>query len=333
MHSEQMGPDKERGSGGRSATITVCAGGRPEPTIIRFIVHCFLKQKGRRMKTRWLAGLMLAVVPGLVAAPVRAEAPQATPRAYLGVGVAAPKDASQHGALVQEVTPDSPAAKAGFKNGDLITKLADQNVNDPKALADSVRTHKPGDKLSVHVMRDGKEQTLDVTLGERTAPVPPKARELLGNKHTAFLGVRTHDLTAEQKKRLDTTADKGAIVMEVMSDSPAAKAGLKTDDIITAVNGQAVANPDELASAIRKIGTGKEVTLKVMRGKESKEIKATLADMPFALSWFHGMEPRWEMTDKQFTLPSNIDPELKRHIEEMQKRLREFEEQLAPPAK
>jgi len=268
------------------------------------------------MRNRWLAGMMLALVPGVVSAPAWAETKPTTARAFLGVSVEAPKDAAGTGALVRAVTPDSPAAKAGLKTGDLIIKIDKQAVSDPKALVEGVAAHKPGDKLSVQLMRDGKEQTLHVTLAERTVGLPPSVREFLANKHGAFLGVRAQDLTAAEKKRLDVTLEKGAVVMEVVSDSPAARAGLKPDDVITAVNGQAVANPEELRAAIQKVGAGKETTLKVMRGKEVKEIKASLDEMPLGLSELRG-----------------LNPELKRQIEEMQKRLREFEEHLAPPAK
>src|SRR5207244_2180761 len=88
-------------------------------------------------------------------------------------------------------------------------------------------------------------------------------------------GVQMQDLTPELKDRLKVQADAGAVVTDVVPDSPAAKAGLKRDDVITAVDSRPVKNPMDLQGAIQTAGAGKEITLQVARGNEKLSVKAT----------------------------------------------------------
>ncbi len=286
------------------------------------------------MKNRLLHRLALvALLPGLglgLALPVGAAEPRPTARAFLGalVGPTA-KDAARAGALVREVTPDGPAAKAGLANGDVVFKADDKEVRDPQTLVGLIQGHKPGDKVKLQVLRDGKEQMLEVTLGERKLAQVPPVPKLPSAARGVYLGVQTQELTPELKDRLKVGVDKGVVVVDVLPHSPAAKAGLKTDDVITGVDGQKVTKPEELRAAIQKMSAGKETTVKVMRGKESKEIKVQLAEMPFGLSWMHDFEKRWPAADSRFPmdLPPGLHPDIERRLQEIQKWLRDHDEQ------
>jgi serine protease Do len=269
------------------------------------------------MRSRIYSGLvLLAVVPGLVAAAedekpaAKAEKPAA--RAFLGIALEpTAKDAAHAGALVRDVMPNSPAARAGLKAGDVITRLQDKEVKEPKTVIETVAQHKAGDKLTLHFWRDGKEQTAEVTAGEQAARSPfPRPMAVI--PQGIYLGVHAQDITPELKTKLGVTADKGAVVMDVMPDSPAAKAGLKVNDVITGVNDQAVANAEELRNAVRKAGAGKEATLKVTRGKENMEVKVKLPEMPLGFRGLQGMLPQF-------------DKEMPRRFEDLEKMLRDFE--------
>ncbi len=87
-------------------------------------------------------------------------------------------------------------------------------------------------------------------------------------------------LTPELRKQLNVKAEAGAVVMEVLPNTPAAQAGLKRDDVITQVNGQAVKDPGDLRAAVQKAGAGKDVTLHLLRGSNEKEIKVALKTGP-----------------------------------------------------
>jgi hypothetical protein len=86
-------------------------------------------------------------------------------RAYLGVWMETAPD--ENGALVRQVRSDSPAAKAGLMPGDIVTKLDNRDVNDPKDISDAVAGKKAGDKLDIHVERNGKQMTLHALLEQR----------------------------------------------------------------------------------------------------------------------------------------------------------------------
>ena len=87
---------------------------------------------------------------------------------YLGVSMGAPTG-GQDGALVQEVASGSPADKAGLRPGDLVVAIDGQPVADPSEMSARVRAHKPGDKVTLQVVRDGNETTITATLSQRPA--------------------------------------------------------------------------------------------------------------------------------------------------------------------
>src|SRR5262249_18568492 len=152
---------------------------------------------------------------------------------YLGV-IVGPAEEGGNGILVLDVTPDSPAAQSGLKKGDKIVKLDDKEVPNVEQFLRAVAGKKPGDKINLGILRDGKEQNLGVTLGERPAPEAPTFPGMPGSRRPAFLGVQTQPLTPEIKRRLNIEAEAGVVVTEVVPRSPAAQTGLKRDDVITA---------------------------------------------------------------------------------------------------
>jgi putative serine protease PepD len=75
----------------------------------------------------------------------------------------------EHGVKLTGVRAGSPAEQAGIRGGDVIVKMGDRDVADLQGLTDALRAHRPGDAVSVTVLRDGRELTVTVTLGTRTA--------------------------------------------------------------------------------------------------------------------------------------------------------------------
>jgi serine protease Do len=279
----------------------------------------------KRLVCRALPALLVAGLCLALLSPARAADQTSAAKPFLGVLVAPVKDAAQTGALIHEVTPDSPAAKAGLKNGDVITRVGDKEVKGPEAVVEAVQGHKPGDKLKVTFLREGKEQTAEVTLGEHRLPhrLPMPER-----RRGAFLGVLSQELTPELKKQLNVSVDKGAVVMQVLPESPAARAGLHKDDVITAVNDQAVGNPEELRAAIQKLEPGKETTLKVNRGGETKEIKVQLQPAKFGFGVPFDFDKDFPMLkDGKFPFEKfpSFDKDVEKLFEELHKRIEEMQ--------
>jgi len=288
------------------------------------------------MRSLLLRKLFAAVaLAGLVAAPVSlvaAESAKEAGRSYLGIGVEAKaKEANPDGVTLHQVSPEGPAAKAGLKEGDRVMMAGDKKVTMFKDIQDALAGHKPGDKLILKVIREGKEQTITVTLGEQ-----PKQREEAKRveKNQAFLGVYSQLLSPELKEQLELKVDKGVLVTQVLPESPAAKAGLAEEDVITHVNNVAVNTPKDLSAAIQKAGAGKEVTMKVMRGKQEMELKAHLQALP-AGDRFQGKGI--EMPEGFDQFPNHFrsffqdeakTATLEKKVQELQERIRELEQKL-----
>jgi serine protease Do len=177
-------------------------------------------------------------------------------RGYLGVNLQtitpALKDSfnlkSNKGALVGEVVADSPAAKAGLKEGDVITALNGQAVDDSKQVQLQVIALPPGSKVALDVLRDGKAKQLTVTTGER--PGARGARQLddgakggSSDDEGVLNGVAVDDLNRNTRQQFNLPGDlKGAVVTQVDPNSAAAKAGLRPGDVILEINKQRVDN-------------------------------------------------------------------------------------------
>jgi serine protease Do len=245
---------------------------------------------------------------------------------FLGVMVTEGDD-GQRGVMVQNVFPDSPAAKAGVKSGDRIIKIGDQEPKDVEGFLKAIASHKPGDKVTLLVKQGDKEQSLTATLGERpegaTArrePMPsPRAAQ-----GPAYLGVIIEPLTDDVRKETNVDAKEGVVIIEVAPNSPAEKAGLKHGDVITEVSGKAVKQPDELSDMVRQGGAGKELSLSIVRGNEKKTLKATPQSglMGYGSPGFGQFNPQ----ESGFTMdPSRRIRELERKVADLEKRLQEME--------
>lgn len=262
-----------------------------------------------------LAGV-LSVAPELCAQEPNSGGPLPTPRVLLGVFAEPTAANADHvGVRVMEVTPDSPAAKAGLERGDVISKIGEVDVRNIRDFFRALAEHKAGDKVKLEVFRGGKAQNMNVTFAERQARPGDAPRE-----RPAFLGIDSAELTPAVKQRLGVSVDTGVVVADVMPNTPAAKAGLQRGDVVTAVNGKDVANPEELRQAIRAAGAGQELTMKVARGKETREVKAKLeaAGAPSI------MPPMRERSNPLETMDRRIN-ELEKRVQDLEKRLKDKE--------
>jgi serine protease Do len=99
---------------------------------------------------------------------------------------------------------------------------------------------------------------------------------LIGDDGSSWLGVETHEVTADKAKELKLSAERGAVLGKIVPDSPAAKAGLKENDVVTEINGQRVEGAAQFRRMIREIPAGRTIQLTVWRDGRSQTISATL---------------------------------------------------------
>jgi S1-C subfamily serine protease len=224
--------------------------------------------------------------------------------------VAKEKLAGTTGAVVTEVVKDSAAEKAGVKVGDVVTSFDGERVRSARQLERLVEETPAGRTVKVALQRAGAPVTLDVTpevpkITQMTPGMPAEGGNVFGWKRApgqdlegpqgmpfkfemptgrfdfegepfmaasrGRLGVRVQDLTEELAGYFGVKA--GVLVAGVEADAPAAKAGIKAGDVITAVNGQAIAEPGELRREVAKVEDGKTADLSVTRDKKPLTLK------------------------------------------------------------
>ncbi len=213
-------------------------------------------------------------IPSQIARPIAAELIKdgKVSHGYLGIGIndVTPDNekffdvANANGAVVTEVTPDSPASRAGLHVGDVVTKLNGQEIATASALQMDVSDDVPGTHVALEILRDGKPQQVSVTLGQLGGPRPVEAAENDSQNH-ARLGIAVTNITPDVRQQLNLPEQvKGGVaVAQVRPASPAEDAGLSNGDVILQVDRQPVESTEQFRSDIEKVPSGKDVLLLV----------------------------------------------------------------------
>jgi len=275
-----------------------------------------------------LAGGVAALCVGLIALPGTSTQPQdasaATPQAgavtagpeiemaledeggsWLGVEtqeVTAEKAkdlklSAERGVVIGKVLEESPAAKAGLKDGDVVTEINGQPVEGTVQFRRIIRETPAGRTLRLTVWRDGHSQTVNATLGKmqenrkrwmtampevfnfrlpempEVAPIPdvPSIEWDNGNllMNRPRLGIDAEDLSGQLGSYFGAPDGEGILVRDVNPGSAAEKAGVKAGDVITSLNGERIHGLAELRSKLSAAGEGKTAKLGVLRNKSA----------------------------------------------------------------
>lgn len=211
-----------------------------------------------------------------------------SPRADIGATV---RDADA-GVVVDEVTPDGPAARAGLKAGDVLLSFDGERVRSARQFTRLVAESAPDRAVTAAIERDGKRTELRVTpAAQAFAFDSERLRERLGDAEElmarlpfefdwpgahARLGVTVQELTPQLEKYFG--AGRGVLVASVADGSPAAQAGLEAGDVITAIGGQPVRTPVDVTRAVRKAEG--EVPLTIVRDRKETMLKAKIQRHP-----------------------------------------------------
>lgn len=205
---------------------------------------------------------------------------------------------AERGALVTAVQPDSPAAKAGLKPGDVITELGGQRIEGTAQFRRLVHEIPAGRQVALTVWRDGRAQMLSATLealrgsrrsgehysyswpdGEMRIPMPampamppmpampamPAFPGELFTPRTPRLGIDVEDLSGDLGKYFGAPDGEGVLVREVRAGSPAEKGGLKAGDVIIKIGGERVKTASDLRAGLRAKRESKTVDVVVVR--------------------------------------------------------------------
>jgi len=197
----------------------------------------------------------------------RPEAPESGGGVYLGVN----GEDAEEGARITSVVEGGPAATAGLKTDDIVQAAGEKRIQSYNQLLEEIRTRNVGDKLKIKVLRDDQPQEIEVTLAER----PPGAG---GGRRRSVPPVR--DSGGVYLGIMGEDAEGGVRLTRVFEDGPAAKAGLKTGDLLQSVDEKAVENYQQLLDELRTHKVGDKLKLKLQRDDQIKHLDVALAERP-----------------------------------------------------
>ncbi len=167
------------------------------------------------------------------------------------------------GALVSDVVADSPAAKAGLKDGDVVMSFNGRKIGDSRQLQLTVAETKPGSKVPVEILRDGKPMTLEVTVKRLPGSDDLAKNDSDNDQDSGTLnGVGVGDLDQQARSQFNIPKDvNGAVITQVDPGSASADAGLKPGDVIEEINHHTVASANDAVHLTEKSGDKKTLVL------------------------------------------------------------------------
>ena len=196
------------------------------------------------------------------------------------LGVTTEKDSK--GAEIQTVSKESGAEKAGLKKGDIISKIDNSDIDGPDDLTSAIKKHKPGDKVSITYLRDGKEQKVTAELGKWKGVRQSYSYSMPNLNFDQMPRVQTFPRIQGQNWNWssgspklglfvqDAEDGKGVKVIEVDEDSNAAKAGLQEDDVITEIDGVAITGADQVVKIVKDSKDKVSLKMKIQRKGKSE---------------------------------------------------------------
>ena len=220
--------------------------------------------------------------------------------AFLGVL----SEDNELGAKINEVSKGSPAEKAGLKKDDIITNVNDEKITGPKDLYDAIGKYKPSEKVQISILKDGAKTKLTVELAKNVpqsfsyttpnggmtiepnwVPNAPRGRGNNGMQRFGFELPQMPELNNIfgniEKPKLgisveDVEENEGVKISSVSENSPAAKAGLKEDDIITDVNDKKVKDVDGIKPIIKGATEGTVFKFNITRNGKKTVIEVKI---------------------------------------------------------
>jgi serine protease Do len=202
-------------------------------------------------------------------------------RGWLGVAVqeVTPELASafkldvKEGALVSQVTPGSPAEKAGVKRGDVILSLSGKPLGRPRDLSRAVAGTPVGSEVELGVLRDGKQVTLHATIQKLADAGGAQPQEEAQRSGAEALGLEIADLDDDLRQHFNLPGVKGVVIVDLDPEGAAADAGLRPGDVISEIDRKPIANTTQVEKALA--GGGDSLLFLVRRGESSLYVAVT----------------------------------------------------------
>ena len=229
-----------------------------------------------------------------------AESPTTENQGYLGIHVQKlnqPEKTALNisdGVLVTEVEEGSPAEDADIRSGDVILRIDEKTVRSAKQLKNMIRDYKPETRIKITLLRALKEEEIVASLGKKEISEifwydknNPKMRIISGKR--AYLGVRLEPLTPDLAEYFKRPESGGALILEVLKESPAEKSGLKAGDVILTIERESIKTPEDVIQILREFESGESIQIEVIRHGHSQTFSVTLDEQSVGnYHWFSG---------------------------------------------
>lgn len=180
---------------------------------------------------------------------------------------------SLDGILISDVIENTPASKAGIKNGDVVLEFDGKKVTDMQTFRMQVASTPIGTSVKMKIFRDGKEKTLTVTMGEFPEELSVAEGE---REEKSELGLKVIDVTDVQAQRFNLAAKRGVVVIDVDEDSPASDAGIRVGDVILTIGKREIGDIRDYRAVVSQLEKGKSVIFHIQRGERKLYVAITL---------------------------------------------------------
>ncbi len=179
---------------------------------------------------------------------------------------------SLEGILISDVVDNTPASKAGIKNGDVILEFDGKKVKDMQSFRILVASTPVNKKVKVKIFRDNKEKLIDVKIGEYPEELSGIIEE---EEDKSELGLKVIDVTDPQAQRFDLDATSGVVVIDVETNSPAEDAGVRVGDAIVSIDKEKIDNLTTYHAVVSKLAKGKPAIFHIQRGQRKLYVAIT----------------------------------------------------------
>lgn len=223
-----------------------------------------------------------------------------------------------HGVIVEEVLEDSPADRAGIREGDIILKLNGKQVEDVGDIREMLSSMDKAAPMDVELMREGEKLTLTVT---------PEKREFnwaMGGMTGNYLGVELQELDEDLASYFQVDPKAGVLVAGVEDNTPAKEAGLRSGDVITYFNGQKVDSSDDVRRMLSKLDDNETAELTILRHGKSMKIIAKPEPQKFRM---HNMPDIPEIPELSALPDAREMDQLREEIDRMKDEIREMKKE------
>jgi serine protease Do len=178
----------------------------------------------------------------------------------------------QGGVLVSEVSDNTPAGRAGIKGGDVILEFNGEKVKDVESFRFLVAATEVGKTVSIKLVRDGKEKTLAIKVGE----LPDETVAVNdGSDRESELGLKVVAIGDPLTQAFNIKAKSGVVVVGLAPDAPASQAGIAAGDVITAIGKREIKNLDDYRQALAEIKKGRTVVFQIQQQERKRYIAIT----------------------------------------------------------